>query len=46
MFDKGCDRKQRAMDAVGINSYTHFNNIFKKHFGKTATKYISDLKKN
>ena len=42
MFDEGCDRIQEAMDAVGINSYTHFNYIFKKHNGKTATKYISD----
>jgi len=46
MFDEGCDRVHEAMDAVGINSYTHFNYIFKKHYGKTATKYISDLKKN
>jgi len=42
MFDEGCDRIQEAMDAVGVNSYTHFNYIFKKHTGKTATKYISD----
>jgi AraC-like DNA-binding protein len=42
MFDEGCDRIQEAMDAIGINSYTHFNDIFKKHNGKTATKYISD----
>ena len=42
MFDDGCDSVQEAMDAVGINSYTHFNIIFKKHIGKTATKYISD----
>ncbi len=42
MFDEGCDRIQEVMDAVGINSYTHFNYIFKKHNGKTATKYISD----
>lgn len=48
MFDEGCDRIQEAMDAIGINSYTHFNDIFKKHNGKTATKYISDkgLKQN
>jgi CheY-like chemotaxis protein len=48
MFDEGCDRIQEAMDAVGINSYTHFNYIFKKHNGKTATKYIADkrLSKN
>jgi signal transduction histidine kinase/ligand-binding sensor domain-containing protein/DNA-binding NarL/FixJ family response regulator len=48
MFDKGCDRIQEGMDAVGINSYTHFNHLFKKYHGKTATKYISDkrLSKN
>ena len=44
MFNEGCDRVQEAMVAVGINSYTHFNHIFKKHHRKTATKYISDLK--
>ncbi|UAM97144.1 response regulator [Polaribacter litorisediminis] len=44
MFDEGCDRIQEAMDAVGINSYTHFNNTFKKYNGKTATKYIADKK--
>jgi signal transduction histidine kinase/ligand-binding sensor domain-containing protein/DNA-binding NarL/FixJ family response regulator len=42
MFDDGCDSVQEAMDALGINSYTHFNIIFKKHIGKTATKYIAD----
>jgi DNA-binding response OmpR family regulator len=42
MFNEGCDRVQEAMDAVGINSYAHFNILFKKHIGKTATKYISD----
>ena len=42
MFDEGCDRIQEAMDAVGINSYSHFNEIFKKHNGKTATKYVAD----
>lgn len=44
MFDEGCDRIQEAMDSVGINSYTHFNYIFKKYTGKTATKYIADKK--
>ena len=44
MFNEGCDRVQEAMVAVGINSYTHFNHIFKKHHRKTAKKYISDLK--
>jgi len=42
MFDEGCDRIQEAMEAVGINSYAHFNLIFKKHTGITATKYISE----
>ena len=42
MFDEGCDRIQEAMDAVGINSYTLLNYIFKKHNGKTATKYIAN----
>lgn len=36
MFDEGCDRIQEAMDAVGINSYTHFNYIFKKHSWKNS----------
>ncbi|GGK33755.1 hybrid sensor histidine kinase/response regulator [Yeosuana aromativorans] len=44
MFDEGCDRIQEAMDAIGINNYTHFNYLFKKHHGKTATKYISEKK--
>jgi len=42
MFDEGCDRIQEAIEAVGINSYAHFNLLFKKHIGKTATKYIAD----
>jgi DNA-binding response OmpR family regulator len=42
MFDNGCDRVNEAMDAVGITSYTHFNKLFKKINGKTASEYLKD----
>ena len=45
MFDKGCDRVQEAMDAVGINSYAHFISLFKEEKGMTPSKYIETLKK-
>lgn len=45
MFDKGCDRVQEAMDAVGINSYAHFISLFKEEKGMTPSKYIEELKK-
>jgi signal transduction histidine kinase/DNA-binding response OmpR family regulator len=41
MFDNGCDRINEAMEAVGISSYSHFNNLFKKINGKTASDYIT-----
>lgn len=40
MFDNGCDRVNEAMDAVGITSYSHFNKLFKKVNGKTASEYL------
>jgi YesN/AraC family two-component response regulator len=40
MFDNGCDRVNEAMDAVGITSYSHFNKLFKKLKGKTASDYL------
>jgi signal transduction histidine kinase/ligand-binding sensor domain-containing protein/DNA-binding response OmpR family regulator len=40
MFDSGCDRVNEAMDAVGITSYSHFNKLFKKINGKTASEYL------
>jgi signal transduction histidine kinase/ligand-binding sensor domain-containing protein/DNA-binding NarL/FixJ family response regulator len=40
LFDQGCDRIQEAMDAVGINSYSHFNNTFKKIVGLSPSEYI------
>nr|MCU0322086.1 response regulator [Chitinophagaceae bacterium] len=40
MFDNGCDRVNEAMYAVGITSYSHFNKLFKKVNGKTATEYL------
>jgi CheY-like chemotaxis protein/AraC-like DNA-binding protein len=42
MFDNGCDRVNEAMDAVGITSYSHFNKLFKKVNGKTASEYLKD----
>ncbi len=44
MFDKGCDRVQEAMYAVGITSYAHFIILFKKEKGMTPSKYIENLK--
>ena len=44
MFDNGCDRVQDAMDAVGISSYAHFNNLFKEEKGTTPRKYIEQIK--
>lgn len=40
MFDNGCDRVNEAMFAVGITSYSHFNKLFKKVNGKTASEYL------
>ena len=40
LFDQGCDRIQEAMDAVGISSYSHFNNMFKKIVGQSPSEYI------
>ncbi|CAM1373253.1 hybrid sensor histidine kinase/response regulator transcription factor [Tenacibaculum xiamenense] len=44
MFDGGCDRVQEAMDAIGINSYAHFNTLFKKEKNVTPSKYIEQVK--
>jgi len=41
MFDEGCDRINEAMDAVGINSYSHFNKLFKSINSLTASDYIA-----
>lgn len=41
MFDKGCDRVQEAMNAVGITNYGNFNNNFKKIMNITASDYIA-----
>ena len=42
MIDEGCDRVQEVMDAVGFNSYSHFNTIFKEIVGKSPSNYIKD----
>jgi DNA-binding response OmpR family regulator len=42
MFDNGCDRINEAMEAVGITSYSHFNKLFKKINGETASDYIAE----
>ncbi len=44
MFDDGCDRVQEVMDAVGINSSSYFNKLFKTHYNETPSSYI--LKKH
>ncbi|MEQ8548707.1 MAG: two-component regulator propeller domain-containing protein [Cyclobacteriaceae bacterium] len=44
MFDKGCDRVQEAMNAVGITNYGNFNNNFKKIMNITASDYIAKHK--
>ncbi|SED13835.1 Two component regulator propeller [Tenacibaculum sp. MAR_2009_124] len=44
MFNGGCDRVQEAMDAIGINSYAHFNTLFKKEKNVTPSKYIEQVK--
>lgn len=46
MFDNGCDRINEAMDAIGIGSYSHFNKLFTKVNGKSASEYISKAKLN
>lgn len=46
MFDEGCDRVQEVMDAVGFNSYSHFNTVFKEMVGKTPSEYIKENNKN
>ncbi|MGW8316364.1 MAG: response regulator transcription factor, partial [Bacteroidales bacterium] len=40
LFDNGCDRIQEAMVAVGISSYSHFNNTFRKIVGQSPSEYI------
>ncbi|MEX0986608.1 MAG: two-component regulator propeller domain-containing protein [Bacteroidales bacterium] len=40
LFEHGCNRIQEAMVAVGINSYSHFNNTFKKIVGQSPSEYI------
>lgn len=44
MFDKGCDRVQEAMDAIGLNSNAHFILLFKKEKGITPSQYIKQIK--
>ena len=46
MFDNGCDRISEAMEAIGMSSYAHFNKLFKKRNGKTASNYISEIDKS
>ena len=43
MFDKGCDRVQEAMNAVGITNYGNFNNNFKSEMKMTASEYIDKI---
>lgn len=45
MFDDGCDRVQEAMDATGINTYAHFNSLFREEKKMTPRKYIEKIKK-
>lgn len=44
LFDNGCDRIQEAMASVGMNSYSHFNNTFRKIIGESPSEYIAKQK--
>jgi len=46
LFDNGCDRIQEAMEVVGINSYSHFNNTFRKIVGICPSEYIEKHRKS
>ena len=44
MFDEGCDRINEAMDTIGMSSYSHFNKLFLKVNGISASEYIGKIK--
>ncbi len=44
MFDEGCDRINEVMHAIGMSSYSHFNKLFLKVNGKSASEYIGNIK--
>lgn len=41
MFDSGCDRCQDAMVAIGIDSTSYFNKLFKEQYGMSPSIYIN-----
>lgn len=40
MFDNGCDRCNDAMTAIGIESTSYFNKLFKEQYGVSPSVYI------
>jgi DNA-binding response OmpR family regulator len=44
IFDKGCDRINEAMEAIGISSYSHFNKLFTRIVGMHPSEYIKSGK--
>lgn len=45
MFDSGCDRCNDAMMAIGIDSASYFNKLFKEQYGVSPSIYIDNHKK-
>lgn len=46
MFDSGCDRCNDAMMAIGIDSASYFNKLFKEQYGVSPSTYIDNHKNN
>ena len=46
MFDSGCDRCNDAMMAIGIDSASYFNKLFKEQYGVSPSVYIDNHRNN